>query len=479
MKNDYRHTKVIFTIGPATESEEVLEQLITNGADICRLNMAHANREWVETTVARINKVCKKVGRQIAIMMDVKGPEIRTGDLPEPIELQIGDIFDFKTIPDSTEHDDPNIRSVGVNYPKLNENLKPGDVILVDSGLIRLTCTEVFNDRVRAEVRIPGPLGNRRHINLPGVHVDLPCLTKKDKNDVLLGIEVGVSFFALSFVRSADDLDILRRYLNDHDSQAQIIAKIEDQSAITHIDEIIQACNGLMVARGDLGIECPYEQLPMIQRRAIHQCIAQQKFVIVATHMLESMIQSPIPTRAEVTDIANAVHEQTDCIMLSGETTVGKYPVESLMVMNRICREIEHHKEASYNKDLILRDPKSKLLGSAVQLAQDLNKASILIFTRNGRLARTLAALRPTKCPIFAFTDHEETFKQLLPLWGIEPFFMDFKHISEETNLRAMKILVDKGWLEPNEWMVIISNVIHGKRVIDSVQMRRAEYVET
>lgn len=476
MKYDYRHTKVIFTIGPATQKEEVLEKIIENGVDICRLNMAHASREWTREVVAAVRKACDKVGRKIGIMMDVKGPEIRTGDLTEPFELHVGELFDFKTSPDSTKHDTPGIRSVSVNYPKLNKNLKPGDTILVDSGLIRLECTEVFDDRVRGKVIIPGPLGNRRHVNLPGVHIDLPCLTEKDKSDVLLGIEEGISFFALSFVRSADDLDVLRRFLSDNGSKAQIIAKIEDQSAITNIDEIIKACDGLMVARGDLGIECPYEQLPLIQRRTIKQCIAEHKFVIVATHMLESMIQSPIPTRAEVTDIANAVHEEADCVMLSGETTVGKYPIEAVNVMNRICREIEFHKKTGYNTELKLTDPKSKMLRSAVQLAQDLGNAGILVFTRNGRLARTLAALRPTQSPIFAFTDEELVFRHLLPLWGIEPFQMDFHHNPEQTILDAWEILLEKEWVSPGKWMVIISNVILGERVIDSIQMRKVEY---
>lgn len=477
MKFDYRHTKIIFTIGPATESEAVLEEVIRAGADICRLNMAHASHEWTRMIVRRVRTVCDRIGRQIAIMMDVKGPEIRTGDLPQPIQLIKGETFDFLvkgTIDDNLE---AGIRGVTVNYPKLVDDVKVGSTLLVDSGLVRMKILEILDDRVRCEVVIPGPMGNRRHINLPGAHVSLPALTRKDKADILVGIDEGVELYALSFVRQGDDIDIFRRFLNDHNYEGRIIAKIEDQTAIRNLDEIIQASDGLMVARGDLGIECPYEQLPILQRRAVSECIRNKKPVIIATHMLESMIENPLPTRAEVTDIANAVYEKADCIMLSGETTTGKYPVECVRVMDRIARQVEGETVKGQLQDVILKTPKALLLRSALQLAQDMDKCGIIVFTRGGTLPRVVTSLRPAHCPIFAFTDSNILFKQLLMQWGVEPFMMDFDEDPESIVLKAFDRLKNSRykWAREGDWMVVITSVIHGEKVIDSIQLRPVE----
>lgn len=478
MNFTYRHTKIIFTIGPATESEEQLEKLILAGVDICRLNMAHANHEWTRNVIRRVRKTCDRVGRQIAIMMDVKGPEIRTGDLPEPILLEAGETFDFLTRGTVEDSAEAGIRCVTVNYPGLAKDVQVGGTLLVDSGLVRMTIMEVRKDRVRCQVAIPGPMGNRRHINLPGVKVGLPALTQKDKADIKVGLEEGVELYALSFVREADDIDIFRRFLGEHEVEGKIIAKIEDQSAITNLDEIIAAADGLMVARGDLGIECPYEQLPIIQRRAVRECIYKKKPVIIATHMLESMIDAPLPTRAEVTDIANAVHEKADCIMLSGETTTGKYPVECVQVMNRIALEVESQ-QAIHRKleEVELRSPKALMLRSAVQLAQDLGNCGIVVFTRSGLLTRVLSSLRPSASPIFAFTDSRLLFKQLLMQWGVEPFMMDFDPDPEATIRTAFSRLKTSRhqWAQDGDWMVVITNAITGDTVIDSIQMRPVE----
>lgn len=477
MNISYRHTKIVFTIGPASETEERLEQLILAGVDVCRLNMAHASHEWTREVIRRVRSVCDRVDRHIAIMMDVKGPEIRTGDLPERIELKAGEIFDFLvkgTIEDNLE---PGIRGVTVNYPKFAEDVKPGATLLVDSGLVRMKILEITEDRVRCEVVIPGPMGNRRHINLPGTHISLPALTEKDRNDINLGVEEGVDFYALSFVREADDLDILRRYLAERGSQARIIAKIEDQTAITNLDSIVVAADAVMVARGDLGIECPYEQLPVIQRRAVLKCIEQKTPVIIATHMLESMIENPLPTRAEVSDIANAVFEKADAIMLSGETTTGSYPVECVGVMDRIARQIEREiRHEPLSPNVQLKTPKAQMLKASVQLAQDLG-AGIIVYSRKGYLAEVLSALRPGYSPIFCFTDEQLLFKQMLLLRGVEPFLMDFSDNTEETILKSFERLKNSRhrWAVPGDWMVVITNVIVGERSIDSVQMRQVQ----
>jgi pyruvate kinase len=473
MRRSFQHTKITFTLGPATESEEMMEKMILAGVDLCRLNMAHGNHDWVRASIRRLKEVCRRIGRHIAIMMDVKGPEIRTGDVAVPIMLEAGQVFDFITHKGEPAGD--GVACVSVNYPDLPRDVEIGKTVLVDSGLIRLEVLEKYPARVRCRVTVPGKMSSRRHINLPGVKVNLPPLTQKDRQDIEVGIAEGVDFYALSFVREADDIDLLRRFLSEHGSEAKIIAKIEDQSAIANLDEIIIAADGLMVARGDLGIECPFEELPIIQRRAVHLCVAHRRPVIVATHMLESMIQSPVPTRAEVSDIANAVLEQADCIMLSGETTTGKYPLECVETMKRISTQLERHSEYYPVPALPLKTGKDKLLASAARLAQDMGQSAIVVFTRNGNLPAVLSALRPRRCPIFAFTDVEPVFKRLLLLWGVEPFFMPFSRDPEQTIQDAFAYLKRRNWVVPSDWLVVVTNVLMGDKVIDSIQLREVE----
>jgi pyruvate kinase len=473
MKKSNNKTKIIFTIGPATQDEATLEKLIHAGVDICRINMAHADHEWSRTIIRRIRQVCERVGRHIAILMDVKGPEIRTGDVPEVFELEKDEVFDFTYGEGIGGRTEDGIRRVDVNYPGFSKDINEGDTILVDSGLIRLQVLQIRDSHVRCKVLIPGPMGNRRHINLPGIRVNLPALTKKDQGDVDVGIAEGIDFFALSFVREPKDLQEFHTYLEDHGSTAKIIAKIEDQQAITNLDGIIRASDGLMVARGDLGIECPFEDLPVIQTRAINACIQDTKPVIVATHMLESMIESPIPTRAEVTDIANAIREQADCVMLSGETTVGKYPVECVETIQRIATRIEQEETQVLRKDLIMRLPRSKMLRSAAFLAHDLGGA-LVVFTRRGIFAQKLASLRPD-VPIYAFTDNPLLFKQLLIMRGVEPFYMDFDHDHETTIQRAFDRLKRGSWREEGDPIVVITKMYAGEKLIDSTQIRTIE----
>lgn len=474
MKYQYRHTKIIFTLGPATAEEAVLEKIFLAGAVICRLNMAHATHAWTREMIRRIRRVSERIEKPVALMMDVKGPEIRTGDLPEAVDLKPSQKIDLLVSPEALQAD---TLGVTVNYPGIVNDVEVGNTILVDSGLIRLKVVEKYADRLHCEVIIGGRMGSRRHINLPGVHVGLPALTEKDLQDIAVGMEEGIEFFALSFVRQASDIDLLRQHLKAGGSQARIIAKIEDQSAIANIDSIIEACDGIMVARGDLGIECPYEELPIIQRSTVNACIKRGKPVIVATHMLESMIMAPVPTRAEVSDVANAVFEQADCVMLSGETTVGKFPIECVEVMTRIAEQIESNAEPSFRPDLKLHRPKDKLLRSAVALAQDLKKAGIIVFTRSGYLAQILSSLRPVGCPIYAFTDNPMLFRQLHLLWGIEPFLTEFSKDPEVTIKNAFMCLHGKHWVRKGDWQVVVMNVIHGDKVIDSIQLRQVEWI--
>ena len=303
----------------------------------------------------------------------------------------------------------------------------------------------------------------------------LPALTAKDRADIAVGVEEQVDYFALSFAREADDVDILRRVLTDLKSRARIIAKIEDQSGLANLDEIIVAADAVMVARGDLGIEVPMEDLPLIQKRAVDACIRHRKPVIVATHLLESMITSPVPTRAEVSDIAGAVWSTADAIMLSGETTTGKYPLECVQFMKRVAGRIEGNAKKGYNVDLPLKTHKDRLLRSAVVLAQELGDAGIVVFTRNGLLPQALAALRAWRCPIYAFTDEPQVFRHMLLMWGVEPFLMEFTVDPEDTIRGAFAYLLRRGWVEPGDWMVVVTNVLAGEKTVDTIQMRPVE----
>jgi pyruvate kinase len=471
-KEAYRLTKIVFTLGPATESEAMLEQLILAGVDVCRLNMAHGDEKWTRTMIRRVREVCRRTQRHIALLMDVKGPEIRTGDIPAPLDLVVSQHVDLLPTPGHSENGVP---AVGVNYPLMGGDVSPGTMVLVDSGLIRLEVLSTAADRIRCRVAVGGRLTSRRHINLPGVKVRLPALTAKDRADVAVGVEENVDYFALSFVREADDVDILRRLLSDLKSPARIVSKIEDQSGIANLDEIIVASDAIMVARGDLGIEVPMEDLPLIQKRTIDACIRHRKPVIVATQLLESMITSPVPTRAEVSDIASAVWATADAIMLSGETTTGKYPLECVQFMKRVSGKIEGSAVKGYNAGLPLKTNKDRLLRSAVVLAQELGDAGIVVFTRNGLLPQALAALRAWKCPIYAFTDEPGVFRHMLLMWGVEPFLVEFTPDPEETISGAFSYLLRRGWVKPGDWMVVVTNVLVGKKTIDSIQMRPVE----
>jgi pyruvate kinase len=469
-RGHYRHTKIVATLGPATDGPETLEKLILSGVDVIRLNMAHATEDWVKERVARIREVSSRAGRQVAVMMDVKGPEIRTAQIDEPIDLAAGENFAFYT----KARTEP-IRGVGVNYSGIVADVNVGSVMLVDSGLIRFEVVGKDETTLHCKVLTPGRLGSRRHINLPGVDVSLPALTEKDGRDVRAGVETGIDFFALSFVRKGQDVRDLRALLKSLKSEARIIAKIEDQAGVRNLEEIVRETDSVMVARGDLGIEIDYHRLPQVQTQIVEACLAHGKPVIVATHLLESMISAPMPTRAEISDIANAVRERADAVMLSGETTTGLYPFECVEVMKQIIASTEPYDKRPLNEQIHLEEPKAKMLRSAAVLAQQLERSGIIVFTRSGFLGYTLGALRPKGIPIYAFTDQETIFRQLLLPWGVEPFFMQFSEDPEETIQNAIAYLKRRGWAAPGSWLIVITNVLAGKKVIDTIQLRLVE----
>jgi pyruvate kinase len=464
-----RKTKIIATLGPATEAPEMLGKLIEAGVDVFRLNMSHAPHDWVRRVVRDIRAAAAARRQFVGIMMDTQGPAIRTGELGVPLDLRPGQKFTLTVRGERSEEE----RSVDVNYANFVNDINVGDVVLIDNGAIEMKVLAKAGNKVECEVLTEGKLGSRRHINLPGVKVSLPALTAKDIKDVLLGLEVGVDLIALSFVREARDLLQLKELFQENVRRPLVIAKIEDQQAVTNLDEIIRESDGIMVARGDLGIEIPYEELPIVQRRIVKTCLRVGKPVIVATHMLESMIESPMPTRAEVTDVANAVYEQTDAIMLSGETTVGKHPLRCIEVFDRISRRIERSGSAQFHDAAELTQPRQKLVKSAVVMANELKAEAILVITRSGNMARYTAWLRPRHSQIYALCPADGVAQGLSLSWGVTPFVVAFDLINPENTIEAaLKSLLEQGRLHRGTTVVIIGSILVGDQVVDAVQMR-------
>jgi pyruvate kinase len=465
-----RRTKIICTLGPATEKTETLRQLLHEGVDVFRLNMSHAKHDWVREIVPRIRRIAKKMECAVAILLDTQGPAIRTGELKADLKLKPGDILEFTVRGAKSEEK----YSVDVNYEGLVNDIAKGDIVLVDNGVMRLLVLEKKRNRIRCKVLTPGVLGSRRHINLPGVRVNLPPLTEKDRKDIALGVELNVDFVALSFAREKSDLEELRRVLKKAKSPAQVVAKIEDQSAVRNIGEMIEAADVVMIARGDLGIECPMEELPIIQRKIVKRCLRTGKPVIVATHMLESMIENPVPTRAEITDVANAVFEQSDAIMLSGETSTGRYPVECVKVFDRVARRIERSGGAGYSKDAVLEDTRQKTVASAVVLANSLTRSKLVVFTHHGTMARYVSSLRPEHAPIFAFTSSETVFRQIVILWGTHPVMLEFADDPNVTIESAINYLQKQKLTEPGDHLIVLTDLLGGAEKVDCVQLRTA-----
>jgi pyruvate kinase len=464
-----RRTKILATLGPATSSAEMIGKLMDAGANIFRLNMSHAPHDWVRKVFATIREESAKRSRHIGILMDTQGPAIRTGDISSPLDLKPGQKFTLTVRGEKPEEE----HSVDVNYENFVNDISVGDVVLVDNGAIEMKVLAKNGNKVECEVLTEGKLGSRRHINLPGVKVSLPALTAKDIKDVKLGLELGVDFIALSFVRESRDLLQLKEMFEEGKPRPLVIAKIEDQEAIKNLEAIIRESDGIMVARGDLGIEIPYEELPIVQRRIVKSCLRIGRPVIVATHMLESMIGSPMPTRAEVTDVANAVFEEADAIMLSGETTVGKYPVKCIEVFDKIASRTERSGNAGFHEAAELTLPREKLVKSAVVMANELKAAAILSFTRHGHMASYASWMRPRYSPVFAMCDNQKTANEMTLNWGVTPFVLEFDFIDPQNTIEnGLKMLTQQGRLQKGDTVVIIGAISVGTEIVDAVQMR-------
>ncbi|MCJ8329363.1 MAG: pyruvate kinase [Lentisphaeria bacterium] len=466
-----RKTKIIATVGPATDSPEMLEKMILAGVNIFRINMSHSKEDTCREIVANIRKISSACNKVVGILMDAQGPAIRTAETETSLELEQGETVALTVRGEVVE----GIKNIGVNYDDLVNDLSEGDTVIVDNGIIHLKVLSKKGNVLHCEVLTAGTLGSRKHINLPGVRVNLPALTEKDMTDIALGIELKVDFIAMSFVREASDVTKLRGILDYKKAPQKIIAKIEDQQGIKNIDAIIEVADAIMVARGDLGIEVSYEELPIIQRRVVKHCILQGKPVIVATHMLESMIENPSPTRAEITDVANAIYEQCDAIMLSGETSIGKYPEKCVEVMDRMARRIERSGGADYTEQISPSSNRSKMMKNACSMAEDLD-AALVVFTQTGRMSRYASWFRPQCNRIFCFTNNAVLINQLSLFWGLNPFLIDFDEADPSVNGEtATRILKDKGLLESGDLIVVVTDLMVQGSMVETVQMREVK----
>ncbi len=428
----FRRTKIVATLGPASSSAERIIGLIKAGVNVFRLNFSHGSRDVHKTNIDLIREESGRLGRPVGVLQDLQGPKIRIATFEEgKVVLEPGDTFDLTCGDDSPG----NRERVGVTYKDLHSDVKMGDVLLLDDGRLSLRVTAVKDETIQTEVTLGGTLSNNKGINIPGADLSLPALTDKDVEDLIYGAELDVDWVAMSFVRSRDDLLLARHYLARAGSRAKLMAKIEKPSAVDRFEEILREVDGIMVARGDLGVEMPPERVPLIQKRLIRACVEAGKPVITATQMLESMINNPTPTRAEASDVANAIYDGTDAVMLSAETAVGSYPEEAVRMMDRIARSVEA--DQKYQKDMREHYPKPNdttadavSLG-ACQMAFNLSAKVIVTFTSSGTTAMRVSRNRPA-APILAATPNDRAYRQMSVVWGVLPYLTDEIHNTDE-----------------------------------------------
>lgn len=465
-KQSIRRTKIICTIGPATASYPKLRALAEAGMNVARLNMSHAEHEGVAQIIHWIRTLNRKLPYPIAIMLDTQGPEIRTGEIHEPMNLKTGDVVTVSVRPGDVERS-----SIHVNYRELVDVLTVGNRITVDNGLINFEVLAKDGDQLVCKVIDGGTLGSRRHVNLPGIRVNLPSITPKDRKDIQLGMDHDVDFIALSFVRSAADVVELRELLGAKSKNIKVVAKIEDQEGVKNIRSIVEESDAVMVARGDLGIETNIADLPQVQRRIVHATAERGRRSIVATHLLESMIEHPIPTRAEVTDVANAIYEGVDAVMLSGETSIGQYPIRCVEQLDAIARHTEPWPGLGYERDLIAATDKQHIAINAVKLAEDIRAKGIVVITRRGITADLVTNARPHTVPIYAFTNHPQTRRRLALNRAVVPHRMEFSSQPEKTLQRALNMLRARQGFRPGDKVVVISDVL-AEFNSDAIQLR-------
>ncbi len=446
-----KQTKIVASISDRRCSVDFIRQLFLAGINVVRMNTAHANPEGIREIIHNT----RKVSRHIGILIDTKGPEVRTTGTDNPIPFKIGERVKICGNPDEeTTHD-----CVNVSYTNFVKDVKVGDDVLFDDGELDMKVIDKDDNALYVEVQNDGMLGSKKSVNVPGAHIDLPALTEKDKRNILLAIDEDIDFIAHSFVRSKEDVMAVQKILDEHNSEIKIISKIENQEGVDNIDEIIEASYGIMVARGDLGIEVPIERIPGIQRMIIKKCIQAKKPVIVATQMLHTMINNPRPTRAEVTDIANAIYYRTDALMLSGETASGKYPVEAVKTMAAIAEQAEKDKSRDADIPVPLSencDVSEFLSKQAIESTERLNVRGIITDSVHGKTARNLAAFRGPN-PVLAICVKERTQRLLALSYGVIAVYQHEKLQPQDQFIAALRMLRQKGYLKMDDKVAYLS----------------------
>ena len=446
-----KQTKIVASISDRRCSEDFIRQLFDAGMNVIRMNTAHATPEGIKEIIRNV----RKVSRHIGILIDTKGPEVRTTACKQPITYKTGDVVKIFGRPEmDSEHD-----IVNLSYVNFADDVHEGDQILFDDGALAMKVIGINGPAVIAQVQNDGVLGSRKSVNVPGVHIDLPALTEKDVQNINLAIDEDIDFIAHSFVRNSADVNAVQQLLDARGSDIKIISKIENQEGVDNIDEIIEASYGIMIARGDLGIEVPIERIPGIQRNLIRKCVQAKKPVIVATQMLHTMIDNPRPTRAEVTDIANAIYYRTDALMLSGETATGKYPVEAVATMAQIAEQAE--KDKLKENDIVIQmsdngDVREFLAHSAIEATERLGVKGIITDSSTGQTARNLAAFRGPN-PVLAICYNEKLQRLLNLSYGVTPVYQKEQISQPDLFKAAVRMLRQKGYITDTDKVAYLS----------------------
>lgn len=471
----FKKTKIICTMGPACESEEMLKKLMLNGMNVARFNFSHGDHEEQKARYDRLVKVREELKLPIATLMDTKGPEIRLGVFANGKEvLEDGARFAL-----TTEDILGSANRAAITYKNLKNDVKPGSTILINDGLIELVVDEITETDIICTVVHGGVVSNKKGINVPGVQLSMPYLSEVDTRDILFGIKTGFDFIAASFVRNAEDVKAIRALVSGEGSHMKIIAKIENQQGVDNLDEILEVADGIMVARGDMGVEIPFEEVPHIQKYMIEKATKARKHVITATQMLESMINNPRPTRAEVADVANAVYDGTTAIMLSGETAAGKFPVEAVATMSRIAKEAE--KNMDYGKYLALHkldyteDLSTAIAYAACTIATEIHAAAIVPVTITGKTCGKVSGLKPP-APILGCSMFDDVCRKMNLMWGVQSLHVDTKETEEELFTEVVRVSKEAGYIKAGDQVVIIAGVPLGK--VGSTNMIRVVDVE-
>lgn len=457
-----KRTRIVSTIGPVSGEILILEKMMEAGLDLARLNFSHGAREEHLKRITAVREAATRTGKNIAILMDTKGPEVRLCRLERPVQLNAGQ--NVILIPEGCR---PGGNCLPVSYANLSRDVKPGNKVFLADGQIELKVISSGIDNVECEVIHGGEVSGQKGVNLPEVKLDLPFLSDEDRADILFGIEHGVDFIALSFVRTEQDILTVRRMLEKHNSHAQIIAKIESREGLANLSGIIRSSDGIMIARGDLGIYLPIEEVPLVQKEIVKICSEAGKPVIIATQMLETMINNPRPTRAEVSDVANAILDGADAVMLSGETAIGRYPVESVEMMKRIAEKVEDSLPydeiwAQKNKE-ITHSVTDAISHATVTTARDLGAAAIITSTQTGYTALMISKYRP-KAPIIAVTPYNEVLRRMALYWGVQPLLIEpFQNTDQMIN-SSVKSSLDSGMVKSGALVVITAGIPPDRR---------------